>query len=804
MTFVLHAPDPFIAAILHSIDDHAVFTVDHAGYVTRWNPVAERVTGFAADEVMGKHVGVLAGGDGDSGRDDYERVLQLAAQAGRLEVEREWLRRDGSTFRAAGRITAIRGDRGDLLGFVAVLRDTAAEDGADDAWRAAAASSALDSFFALHPDPVASFDAEARFVQANAAWERLAGAGSGELAGTSLLSLVAPEDRRLLLDAFHQASRGETQRLETALVRGERAALVLTCFPRPDRSGAAGVWATARDARGERAAGEELRRGEAFFRGMVEGTEGAFFYSLDAGGRIGYVSPGVQRVLGYRPEELAGLALADLLEVPAAAPPAEARPRTATLALRHREGRRVLVETAEAPPPGDGGGAALHGFARDVTRAREHEEHLARGSLQDPLTELPNRAVFMDRLGLAVRRGARRPDERHGLLLVDLDRFGLVNDAMGRELGDLLLVEVARRLARCVRPGDTLCRLRGDEFGLLLEGLAGPEAAIGVAERIQRALASPFRIRSHELLVGASIGIALGGPEGAEPEELLRDAAVALGEARARGGGGHELAGSELRAGVRSRAEREEELRRAIERNELALVYQPVVSLRTGDVTGFEALVRWRHPERGTVHPSEFLPLAEDTGLILAVDRWVLGEACRRLRSWQDEFPDRECRISVNLSGRQLASPGAADRIRGALEECSVAPLSLQVEVREGSLAEGEELSAAVLRRIDELGVRVQIDDWGSGDGSLTRLRRIPAHVLKIDPSQLEGGDEMVRAAVGMAHSLDITVVAEGIETTEQLDRLRAMDFDFGQGYLFSEPVDGDLAGLLLSRRLPL
>lgn len=804
MTFVLHAHDPFIAAILQSIDDHAVFTVDHAGYVTRWNPVAERVTGFAAAEVVGKHVGGLAGG-GDSGEDDYERVLQLAAQAGRLEVEREWLRRDGSTFRAAGRITAIRGDRGDLLGFVAVLRDAADEGEPDAAWRAASSASPPDSLFALHPDPVASFDAEARFVQANAAWERLAGTGPGGLAGTSLLSLVVPEDRRRLLDAFHQASRGEAQRLETALARGgEPAALAVTCFPRPDRSGAAGVWAVARDARGERAAGDELRRDEAFFRGMVEGAEGAFFYSLDAGGRFGYLSPGVRQVLGFRPEELAGLAFADLLESPALDAPAGARPRSATLALRHREGRRVLVEVAEAPPALDGQGAALHGFARDVTRAREHEERLQRGSLQDPLTELPNRAVFMDRLGHAGRRAARRPQERHGLLLVDLDRFGLVNDAMGRELGDLLLVEVARRLGRCVRPGDTLCRLRGDEFGLLLEGLAGPEAAIGVAERIQRALASPFRIRSHELRVGASIGIALGGPDGADPDDLLRDAAVALGEARARGGGGHELAGSELRDGVRSRAEREEELRRAIERNELALVYQPVVSLRTGDVTGFEALVRWRHPERGTVHPSEFLPLAEDTGLILAVDRWVLGEACRRLRSWQDEFPDRECRISVNLSGRQLASPGAADRIRGALEACSVAPLSLQVEVREDSLSEGEELSAAVLRRIDELGVRVQIDDFGSGDGSLTRLRRIPAHVLKIDPSLLEGGDDMVRAAVGMAHSLDIHVVAEGIETTEQLDRLRAMDFDFGQGYLFSEPVDGDLAGLLLSRRLPL
>lgn len=801
MSFALHAHDPFISAILQSVDDHAVFTVDHAGYVTRWNAVAERLTGYSADEVVGRHVGTLAGAGSSSG-DDYERVLQLAVQGGRLELEREWFRRDGTTFRGLGRITAIRGDRGDLLGFVVVVRGP---EGEPDAGAGAAREWSRPfhaTLFSLHPDPVAAFDAEARFVDANPAWGALAGTPADQLPGTSLLSLVVPDDRRRVLDAFHHASRGEPQRLCTRLAGEEGTELDLTCFPRPAGGDASGVWATGRVPEGGEGPGGEPRHDEAFFRALVEGSADVFFFALDEGRRVRYVSPSVRRVLGYDPEELAGVVLDALLDpVEDAAAPAGAR----TAAARHREGRRVVLELAESEPAGAGG--AL-GFARDVTAAREREALVLRGALQDPLTGLPTRALFLDRLAQAARRAARRPDERHAVLLVDLDRFGLVDGAMGRELGDALLVEVARRLRRCVRPGDTLCRLRGDEFAVLLEGLAGPEGAVRVAERVQGSLASPFRVRSHELLVGASIGIALGGapqgaPAGDGPEDTLRDAAAALGEARAAGGARWRLAGDELREGVRSRAELEAELRRALERNELALVYQPVVSLRTGDVAGFEALVRWRHPERGTVSPADFLPLAEDTGLILAIDGWVLREACRQLRAWQDEFPDRECRVSVNLSGRQLASPGAADRIRGVLEECDVTAPGLGVEVREDTLAEGEELSAAVLRRIHALGVQVQIDDFGTGSGSLTRLRRIPAGALKIDPSLLDG-EETVRAAVRMAHSLELSAVAEGIETSEQLDRLRAMDFDYGQGYLFSEPVDGEVAGLLLSRRLPL
>lgn len=788
MTFALHGRDPFVTAILQSIDDHAVIVVDHAGYVTRWNTAAERVMGYAAEEVVGRHVTALAGQTGSA--DDYEKVLQLAAQAGRLEVERGWVRRDGTAIRAAGRITAIRGERGDLLGFGVVLRDPGGDPG--EPADGAAAWSALESFFSLNADPAAAFDAEARFVQANPAWEALTGKAAAELAGSSFLSLVVPEDRRRVLDAFRQASRGEVQRLDTALARDVgRTPVSVTCFPRPDRYG--GVWAVARDVAGGFRAGEETRRGDARFRELLEAVPGAFSYVLDGDGRLAYVSSSVREVLGYEPEELVGRPLAFRVESPAAGPVPE------TVALLHREGRRVLLERVERADPG----GEIHGFARDVTGVREQEERLLRGALEDPLTGLPGRAVFLDRLGHAARRGLRRPEERYGLLLVDLDRFRLVEDAMGRDAAGLLLVEVGRRLRRCVRPGDTVSRLRGNEFGVLLEGLSGVEGAVGVAERIQRSLDFPFRLPSHELIVGASIGIVLGGAESGPPEDLLRDASTALGRARALGGARYEVCGGEVRDGERSRAEREEELRRAIERNELALVYQPVVSLRTGEIVGFEALVRWRHPERGTVAPADFLPLAEDTGLILAVDRWVVEEACRRLRLWQEEFPDLEFRVSVNLSGRQLASPGAADRIRGVLEQCNVRPSSLEVEVREAALVEGEALSAAVLRRIHELGVRVQIDDFGTGSGSLTRLRRIPARTLKVDPSLL-GEEDVLRAAVSMAHSLDLTVVAEGIETSEQLDRLRELDFDYGQGYLFSEPVDGDLAGLLLSRKLPL
>ncbi|HEV2146079.1 MAG TPA: PAS domain S-box protein, partial [Longimicrobiaceae bacterium] len=332
MTFVLHAHDPFIAAIVQSVDDQAVFTVDHAGYVTRWNRAAERITGYAADEVVGRHVGALAGES--EAADDYEKVLRLAARMGRLELDREWVRKDGSTFRAAGRISAIRGERGDLLGFVAVLRDLPATDGDGGDPAPEARVLAYDSLFWLHPDPVAAFDAEARFVHANLAWQALSGRSPEELPGTSFLALVIPEDRRRVQDAVRNASRGETQRLEAAALRdGERVELCLTCIPRPSGGEMMGVWAVAREVGGERAAGEELRGREAFFRGLVEDVEGVFFYALDAASRFRYLSPSVHRVLGYRPEELLGVPLAALMD-----PGPEGRPAA--------DGTRPAVRTA--------------------------------------------------------------------------------------------------------------------------------------------------------------------------------------------------------------------------------------------------------------------------------------------------------------------------------------------------------------------------------------------------------------------------------------------------------------------------
>lgn len=805
MPFAPHAQDPFLIAVIESIEDYAIFTVDHAGYLTHWNPGAERITGYAADEVIGKHVATLT--SPEEAGDDYEKVLRVAARVGRLELEREWVRRDGTAFRGFGRITAIRGERGELLGFGAVLRDLGELPSTGEA-PGEEARHPYESLFSLHPDGVASLDLDARFVRANPAWEALSGIPLAELAGTPLLSLVAAEDRRRVMDAFRQASRGEAQRLETAVLprEGERTALDLTCIPRRSAGAVVGVFVIARDVTPERLQDQELRRSEAFFRMLVEESEQVFFYTRDATG-FRYLSPSLPQVLGYRPRELAGVPFSDLLADPGLqelSPEGAARPsgmQPFTLTLRHRDGRPVVLELVESETR-EGDDVCFQGFARDVTRRTEREEQLLRNALRDAQTGLPSRAVFLDRLEHAARRAERRTTERFAVLLVDLDRFGVVDDSLGREVSDALLADVGRRMRRCIRPADTLCRLDGDEFGLVLEGLTGAGGATRVAERIQNALAFPFRIRSHELFIGASIGVAMCQAK-EDPEEILRHAHSALRRVRARGGSGYEVFGNGQQEMIRSRLELEGDLRRAVERDELALVYQPVVSLKTGDISAFEALVRWRHPSRGTISPAEFLPLAEDTGLILGIGRWVLREACEQIRAWREEYPDRECRVSINLSGREIAAPDTVERIRGALEESRIPPSSLEVEVREDAIIAGAELSGAVLRRIQDLGVQIQVDDFGTGTGSLTHLHRSPARTLKVDQAMLEG-DGMMRAAVGMAHILDLLVVAEGIETTEQLDRLRALDCDYGQGYLFSEPVDGELAGLLLSRRLPL
>jgi len=435
------------------------------------------------------------------------------------------------------------------------------------------------------------------------------------------------------------------------------------------------------------------------------------------------------------------------------------------------------------------GRRALLVAATDVTARRKAQARLLQAAFYDPLTGLPNRALFKDRLEIAFARAKGREAARFAVLFLDLDRFKLVNDSLGHRAGDELLVQIARRLESCRRAGDTVARLGGDEFTLLVEGIATEEEAIAVAERVHRSLAPPYLIEGHEVFAGGSIGIALGGPATERVEHLLRDADTAMYRAKVRGCR-HAVFDSSMHERAMAALRLENELRRALERGELRVHYQPIVELSAGKTVGVEALVRWEHRERGLVPPSEFIPLAEETGLVVPLGHWVLDEACRALSTLPEQIS-----LSVNLSGRQLLQPEFCEGLKEMLTRCRIEPGRLQLELTESMLIGNGAAARAALTQLRGTGVRLCIDDFGTGYSSLSYLHELPIDSLKIDRSFVGamGEDErkikIVQSILVLGKALGIDVVAEGVETPEQAELLRRLGCERAQGYFFARPV---------------
>jgi predicted signal transduction protein with EAL and GGDEF domain len=440
------------------------------------------------------------------------------------------------------------------------------------------------------------------------------------------------------------------------------------------------------------------------------------------------------------------------------------------------------------------------------SRAKGLEYH----AYHDALTRLPNRALFLDRLQRAVSRAARHPEYCFAVLFVDLDRFKSVNDSLGHDAGDQLIVEVVRRLTASLRQedrkngagvpakrpygDDTLARFGGDEFTILVDELRDPADAVRIADRIQQRLAAPFALAGHEIFTTASIGIVLSGPVVRTADELIRDADIAMYRAKSRGRARAEVFDGAMHDHAVQRLKLETDLRRAVERDELCLHYQPIISLTDGRVVGCEALVRWQRPDHGLVFPGDFIAVAEETGIVLPMGRWVLREACRQAQAWHRD--DRPLAIAVNASPKQFSQPELAEQVRQALEESGLHPSALTLEITEGVAMEDASRAGATLSQLQAIGVTASIDDFGTGHSSLSRLRHFPVTTLKIDRSFTRdihsdpGSHAIVLTIVTLAHSLGMQVVAEGVETHEQLTELRALGCDRGQGYLFSPPLD--------------
>jgi PAS domain S-box-containing protein len=576
----------------------------------------------------------------------------------------------------------------------------------------------------------------------------------------------------------------------------------------------------------------EAKKREEVFRLITENAADMIAL-VDVKGRRLYNSPAYKRILGYSPAELGEthafeqIHPEDRYKVLQAARAARSTGTGKRLEyrIRHKDGTwRVFESTASGIRDKQGEVEKLVIVNRDITERRRTEEQLAHNTFHDALTGLPNRNLFVDRLEHCWARARRNPDYTYAILLADVDGFKALNEKIGRSAGDQLILEITRRLSASLRQDDTvsrpegkqarvdalLSRLGGDEFTILADGIKDPSDTMRMAKRIQATMNTPFKVNGHEVVASLSIGIALSTAPHDQAEDLLRDVEIATSRAKSLGTSRIELFDTAMHTHAVNRLRLEADLRQAVEEEQFRLYYQPIVWLNTGEVAGFEALLRWQHPEQGLIPPHKFIPVAVTTGLIVPIGKWVLRKACQQIRAWQLAFPFLSpLTVTVNLSAKQLADTSLIDDARAAICDAGIEPGSLQMEITESAAMRDVQLTTVILSELKHLGVQISIDNFGTGQSSLSRLRRFPVNLLKVDRSFVNNmhadriNRDIVRVIVSLAHSLNLRVIAEGIESTTHVQYLKTLDCEFGQGYLFGRPLEAAKAEQLLAAAPP-
>lgn len=812
-------------SLVENLPSIAVHGYDREGRIFFWNKASENIFGYKREEAIGCSLAELL--PAITTATTVERNIREWTKTGRkLPAEEiEVARRDGLAVHLFSNHESMRNASGELE-FYRIDLDVTELRRTERAFRESEIR--YRQLVELSPQAMAVL-VNGKFVFLNrAALELLSGQNESEIIGKDILEFTHPADREKVVEAmyFVEAARHSDlvrnvdkyveERLITLdgkVVEVEAASIPITFEGKP------AVQFIARNITEKKQAERALRESEERYALAARGANDGLWDWNIATEEV-YYSPRWLEMLGLEAGEVGSSPTEWLDRIHQ-----EDRSEFENKLNAHLGGKTPHFETEVRLLHKDdtwrwmmcrgiaifdkqGRPVRIAGSVRDITSRKETEQQLIHDALHDTLTGLANRGLFVEHLQRAIAR-SKRAEDLFAVLFLDFDRFKVVNDSLGHMVGDQLLIAVSRRLEKILRPGDLFARLGGDEFGILLEDISSHGEAKRVSERIQESLKHPFHLDGHEIFTSVSIGIAFNTERYQKAGDLLRDADTAMYRAKSLGKARHVVFDQRMRERVQGQLELETDLRRALERKELEIDFQPIISVETERLHGFEALVRWKHPKRGRISPAEFIPLAEETGLIVPLGLMVLRESCVRVRDWQDTFQsDPQLFVSVNISARQLVHPDLVEEISKVLQQTRVNPICLKLELTESILLEHPEFSLQVLQQLRDLGLRICIDDFGTGYSSLSYLHRLPANTLKIDRSFVSGLDQgtqqsqLVPTVINLAQILGMDVIAEGVETANQYQILKGLGCDYAQGYLLSRPLNAERATELIKRNL--
>jgi diguanylate cyclase (GGDEF)-like protein/PAS domain S-box-containing protein len=795
----LHQMNGFLTAIVEN-SPIAIYTTDPEGIISFWNPAAERIFGFPRAEALGRRAPFIPPEKSDEAAAIRARVLKGEILNG-LELQRR--RADGSTITIHGAAAPLRDETDAITGLLVACVDVSeAKRATGELERHVHFMRALIDAI---PNPVYFKDREGRYQVKNRAWEELFGGGHDwtgktvrDIFGAEVAAQHEERDRMLL-----ERPAATTYEMVMPTTEGERREMLYNKVSFVDQHGdVAGLIGIITDVTRYKETERALEASEARFRVLTESSIDLISV-VDETGILLYQSAALRHLLGYDPADTLGknvhnmvhrddaehvrAAFRRIVESRHLTEPVEFR-------LRHRNGSWRTFESLGTNCLGNPHIKGVVWNSRDITDRKVIQQRIQHLAYHDNLTGLPNRGLLQDRLARAIAR-ADRSGKKVAVLFIDLDNFKNINDTLGHDVGDELLRQVSRRLTECVRLEDTIARQGGDEFIVLLDQLDDGRNASIVAQKILNSLRHPITLGGTEQHVSGSVGIAVYPEDGRDAQTLMKNADTAMFHGKSMGKNTYQYFTAQMNIAVKRRMTLETALRRAVMQKNFVLHYQPQINLETGEIIAVEALVRWQTEDSGTVMPGDFIPLAEETGLINEIGEWVLREGCRQAKEWQVQGLSRTRRMAINLSARQFGDRGFLDMVTRVLGETGLAPQCLELEITESQVMRQTEGMIMLLNRLAEMGVNLAIDDFGTGYSSLSYLKRLPIQKLKIDQSFIRditvdpNDAAIVVAIINMASSLDLETIAEGVETAGQLALLRAKGCRTGQGFHFSMPL---------------